>query len=123
MATICTKCGEKHEEGKLCICEITEKKELLKNRKKTFYLKKNTTGDLLNHLLKSRNISKTYEEFIAINFQELYNEGFLNQKAGVNRIIQALEAGEKIAIYGDYDADGITGTVLGYTGVRGLGGK
>lgn len=35
-----------------------------------------------------------------------------NMNAAVERITRALESGEKIAIYGDYDADGITSAVL-----------
>jgi single-stranded-DNA-specific exonuclease len=41
----------------------------------------------------------------------------------VTRIYRALLSGEKIAIYGDFDADGITGTVLLVQGLASLGGK
>ena len=39
------------------------------------------------------------------------------------RIYQALLSGENIAIYGDFDADGITGTALLVQGLSALGGK
>ena len=39
----------------------------------------------------------------------------------VNRIYQALLSGEKIAIYGDFDADGITATALMVQGLSALG--
>lgn len=39
------------------------------------------------------------------------------------RIYQALLSGEKIAVYGDFDADGITGTALLVKGLTALGGK
>jgi len=41
----------------------------------------------------------------------------------VARIYQALLSGENIAIYGDFDADGITGTALLVQGLSKLGGK
>ncbi len=40
---------------------------------------------------------------------------FADMDAAVQRIEQALDRGEKIAIYGDYDVDGITATTLLYT--------
>ena len=41
----------------------------------------------------------------------------------VARIYQALLSGEKIAIYGDFDVDGISGTALLVHGLSILGGK
>jgi len=41
----------------------------------------------------------------------------------VARVYRALLSGEKIAIYGDYDVDGITGTALLVQGLSSLGGK
>jgi len=41
----------------------------------------------------------------------------------VGRIYRALLSGENIAIYGDFDADGITGTALLVQGLSSLGGK
>lgn len=39
----------------------------------------------------------------------------------VNRIRQAVEAGETIVVYGDFDADGVTSSVLLVEALRGLG--
>ncbi|MEE9252494.1 MAG: DHH family phosphoesterase, partial [Thermodesulfobacteriota bacterium] len=39
----------------------------------------------------------------------------------VNRIMQAIEGGEKIAVYGDYDVDGVTSTALLYHFLKGFG--
>ncbi|MGK2906130.1 MAG: single-stranded-DNA-specific exonuclease RecJ [Desulfuromonadales bacterium] len=41
----------------------------------------------------------------------------------VSRLHAALENGDKIAVHGDYDVDGITGTVLLFAGLRALGGR
>ncbi len=51
--------------------------------------------------------------FMQPNSQQLHDPFLLNdmQKA-VERIQSAVEAGEKITVYGDYDADGITSTTL-----------
>lgn len=39
------------------------------------------------------------------------------------RLTAALQSGEKIAVHGDYDVDGITGTVLLYSALRAFGGN
>lgn len=41
----------------------------------------------------------------------------------VDRILSAIEAGERICIYGDYDADGVTATAILVRGLRQLGGR
>ncbi|PLX78847.1 MAG: single-stranded-DNA-specific exonuclease RecJ, partial [Desulfuromonas sp.] len=41
----------------------------------------------------------------------------------VERLVCALQAGEKIAVHGDYDVDGISGTALLVEGLRALGAK
>ncbi|GAG17266.1 unnamed protein product, partial [marine sediment metagenome] len=41
----------------------------------------------------------------------------------VTRILRALLGDELIAVYGDFDADGITGTVLLVEGISRLGGR
>jgi len=40
----------------------------------------------------------------------------------VSRIYRALLSGEKIAVYGDFDVDGVTSTALMVEGLRSLGG-
>ena len=40
----------------------------------------------------------------------------------VTRLRRAISGGERIAVYGDYDADGVTGTALLTTALRALGG-
>lgn len=67
--------------------------------------------------------------FTAAQAQEFLQEAslFLNpyqmqdMQAAVQRIAQAVENGEKIAVYGDYDCDGITATALLYTYFQDIG--
>jgi len=47
----------------------------------------------------------------------------LGMEKAVNRIIEAIERGELITIYGDYDVDGTTSTALLYLGLRRVGGN
>ncbi|MCH7554091.1 MAG: single-stranded-DNA-specific exonuclease RecJ [Chloroflexi bacterium] len=42
-------------------------------------------------------------------------------RAAVNRIVRAVKEGERIAIFGDFDADGVTSTALLTEALRGLG--
>ncbi len=46
---------------------------------------------------------------------------FRDMRKAVNRIVKAVEAGEKILIYGDYDVDGTAGTALLYLFLRSQG--
>ncbi|MCV4567372.1 single-stranded-DNA-specific exonuclease RecJ, partial [Escherichia coli] len=41
----------------------------------------------------------------------------------VGRILRAIDSGEKILIWGDYDVDGTTGTVLLRKAIKACGGK
>ncbi|MBO5797679.1 MAG: single-stranded-DNA-specific exonuclease RecJ [Clostridia bacterium] len=41
--------------------------------------------------------------------------GFADMDAAVERIQRAIDSGERIAVFGDYDADGVTATALLYT--------
>lgn len=46
---------------------------------------------------------------------------FADMDAAADRVQRAIDLGEPITIYGDYDADGVTSTVLLYTYLKGLG--
>ncbi|QOP50972.1 single-stranded-DNA-specific exonuclease RecJ [Lentilactobacillus parabuchneri] len=52
-----------------------------------------------------------------------FHDPFLmhDMKKGVDRISQAVESGEHITVYGDYDADGITSTTIMYETLSDLG--
>lgn len=53
------------------------------------------------------------EEFLSERPQKTYDPFLLpHMDAGVDLVLSACQSGEKICIYGDYDADGVTSTVL-----------
>jgi len=88
----------------------------------------NTSGfpPLIAQLLYNRGLAEPsqLELFIAAD-ERLSGNPFLltDMQRAVARIYQALLSGENIAIYGDFDADGITGTALLVKGLAALGGK
>ena len=62
-------------------------------------------------------------QFLAARLAELPDPFLLpDMDAAVARLQSALENGEKIAIHGDYDVDGITGSALLFSGLSALGG-
>ena len=121
MAYICESCGELVEDNEVCLCVLTMKKDKLKARAKKYFLKKQKDSNIVNQILKSRNIDLDYKDFIEVDFNKIYEDKYLNQDKAVKKIMEALEKKVKIAIYGDYDADGITGTAIGLNILRGLG--
>lgn len=81
---------------------------------------------LSSQLLANRNL-RTAEEiknFVNCTISDL-NDPFamLDMERAVNRIITGINEREKILIYGDYDVDGITSTVILYTVLEKLGGN
>jgi single-stranded-DNA-specific exonuclease len=69
-------------------------------------------------LLKKRGIEsdEDIEEFISDKPQRMYDPFLLpDMEAGVDLIMSSIKAGEKICIFGDYDADGVTSTAILYT--------
>jgi single-stranded-DNA-specific exonuclease len=80
---------------------------------------------LIVQLLRNRNISdpKQIELFLS-NDTRVEADPFLlpDIQPAVSRIYRALLSGEKIVIYGDFDADGITATALLVQGLSALGG-
>ena len=74
------------------------------------------TSDLVSHLLFHRGITDTISAntFLTPNYDRDIHDPFLLKDAekAARRIIQAIKADEKIAIYADYDADGIPGAAI-----------
>ena len=73
-------------------------------------------SDLTAHLLFHRGITEraAAERFLAPDYERDTHDPFLLKDAekAADRIIRAMKGGEKIAIYADYDADGIPGAAM-----------
>ncbi|MEK7538642.1 MAG: single-stranded-DNA-specific exonuclease RecJ [Patescibacteria group bacterium] len=71
---------------------------------------------LAQTLLKNRGIltEEAAEKFLNPSYERDIYDPFLmlNMERAVERILQAMDANEKIVIYGDYDCDGIPGSVV-----------
>ncbi|MBU5466500.1 single-stranded-DNA-specific exonuclease RecJ [Virgibacillus sp. MSJ-26] len=70
---------------------------------------------VIKELLLQRGITSIKEagEFLNPQLKYLHNPLLIHSmKKAVERINQAIESGEKILVYGDYDADGVTSTTL-----------
>jgi single-stranded-DNA-specific exonuclease len=85
-----------------------------------------TTGlpPLLCQLLSSRGIADaaSVRAFLSPSLHDLQDPYLLHgMQAAVARLLLALRQNERVAIYGDYDVDGITGTALFLTFFRELG--
>lgn len=72
--------------------------------------------DLVQTLLKKRGITNAAdaEHFLYPDFERDVRDpfGILNMEKAVERILRAIDAGERIAVYADYDCDGIPGATL-----------
>ena len=78
------------------------------------------------HLLHNRGVTTPDEvqEFLTPRLQHLHDPFlFADMERAVARIVRALGAGETIAVYGDFDTDGVTATVLVYEALAEMGGK
>ncbi len=88
----------------------------------------NTSGfpQLITQLLYNRSLTEPFqiESFMAAD-ERLSGNPFLlpDMQPAITRIYRALLSGENIAIYGDFDVDGITATALLVQGLTTLGGK
>ncbi|MBI5798975.1 MAG: single-stranded-DNA-specific exonuclease RecJ [Candidatus Yonathbacteria bacterium] len=72
--------------------------------------------DLVQTLLKKRGITNAAdaEHFLYPDFERDVRDpfGILNMEKSVERILRAIDGGERIAVYADYDCDGIPGATL-----------
>lgn len=85
--------------------------------------KQNNVPLLVANLLLNREIDASgFDAFLSKSKKYIHNPmEMLDMDKGVKRILQALEAKEKIVIYGDYDVDGITSTALLYEFLKSVG--
>ncbi len=78
----------------------------------------------LASLLLNRGVNTVEDarDFLEGSLERLHNPFLMkDMEPAVNRILRAVRNGEKILVYGDYDADGITGTALLTKALRELG--
>lgn len=78
------------------------------------YINMDNISPIVMDILDKRGIkSEQVEEFLSPK-PRLMHDPFLlyNMEAGVDLILDAIDSGDKIVIYGDYDVDGITSTAL-----------
>ncbi|MFA6047826.1 MAG: single-stranded-DNA-specific exonuclease RecJ [Parcubacteria group bacterium] len=84
-------------------------------------------GKIILELLSRRNIktSKEIEDFFNFDYEKDITDslGIPEIAKAVERIEEAGKKGEKIAIFGDYDADGVTASVILYETLTDLGFK
>lgn len=79
---------------------------------------------LTAHLLAQRSSSDLViaRDFLEPRLQQLPDPFLIGEMAvAVTRLVAAIAAGEKIAIHGDYDVDGVSGTALLVEGLQSLG--
>ncbi len=89
------------------------------------YLRASSLPPLIAQLLYNRGVQlDEIESFLTVD-HHLEGNPFLlpDMTQAVARIYKALLSGEKIAIYGDFDVDGVTATVVVAEGISGLGGE
>lgn len=76
------------------------------------------------HVLVKRNIDSKQKanKFFNLDINKLHNPFFLpDAKKAIDRISKAIDAQEKIFVWGDYDVDGITSTAIVVTALKKMG--
>ena len=81
-------------------------------------------SSLIATILRNRGVNEAdFETFLAPTYDEFKHDPFLfpDMKNAVKRIKLAKKRGEKVTIYGDYDIDGMTATVILWESLRKFG--
>ena len=84
------------------------------------------TSPLIAQMLINRGITQPDEgqRFLSPSLKYLHEpDAIPNLRRAAERIAEAIRAGDKIVIYGDYDVDGITATSILWHAIRLLGGQ
>ncbi|MBQ3964069.1 MAG: DHH family phosphoesterase, partial [Firmicutes bacterium] len=83
-------------------------------------------NEIIRQLLSKRGIVEEQDiiEYLSPRPRTSYDPRLLyGMKEAVDTILAAVRRGDKIVVYGDYDADGVTATVIMMTILRALGAK
>jgi single-stranded-DNA-specific exonuclease len=74
----------------------------------------NTFSPVFRQILYNRGITTNQQavDFLKADHFDSHGSEMLGIRKGVERIKQAISNGEQVAVYGDYDADGVTSTAL-----------
>ena len=81
-------------------------------------LESNSGLAIADRILKSRQIDDSESElFLKPSFQDHLHDPYLllDMDKATERISRAIKANERILVFGDYDADGVTSTALFYS--------
>ena len=87
-------------------------------------IKPSSLESLSLELLQKRGLSKKEaKDFISPNYDRGLGDPFLitGMDIAVDRIMSALSEGEQVAIYGDYDIDGLSASALLYDALSQMG--
>lgn len=87
---------------------------IINGAKKRWRLSERKTDDLIDQILLNRHIDTLKKnDFLHPNYHHLHDPFLLkNMPKVVERLILAREKNEKVGVFGDYDADGITSSAL-----------
>lgn len=100
--------------------------ELLENKSFDKKISELTGSDILSQILANRGIDSYEKAFLFLNPQNYpisSPDNFLDIEKSVERIKNAIQKGEHIVIYGDFDCDGVTSTATLYKTLIKLGAK
>jgi single-stranded-DNA-specific exonuclease len=103
-----------------------EKKWLLRNTSKdiTSLAKKSGVSEVVAKILINRGFDNEIDirKFMRASIEDLYDSFLMkDMEKATNLIKLAIENKEKIVVYGDYDADGVTSTVIMYKALKRCG--
>ncbi len=93
--------------------KLSEKKEDIQS----LFVREFKLNPIIAQILINRNIVdlETARRFLNSSLHDLHSPFLMkDMNKGVERVIRAIQGGERIAIYGDYDADGITSLAVLY---------
>ncbi len=114
----------KYDSTPLTLCQQQTEREVLMNKKWESYKideskiseisKKHGISEMLARILLNRNIpDNKIESFLHPKIEDLFDPFLFNDMdLAVERIIKAIKEKDKITVFGDYDVDGITSSML-----------